>query len=70
MAQKTELKITRIDARSGAFESDLNEVRRQLSPSGNVVSPKGRELTLRVFGEALTPVAVVERICSAVKMRG
>ena len=70
MAQKTELKITRIDARSGAFESDLNEVRRQLSPSGNVVSPKGRELTLRVFGEALTPVAVVERICSAVRSEG
>ena len=70
MSQQTKLKITRIDARSGDFESDLNEVRRQLSPSGNVVSPKGRELTLRVFGEALTPGAVVERICSAVKCEG
>jgi histidinol dehydrogenase len=70
MSQKNELKITRIDARQGGFESDLNRLREQLSPSGNVVSPKGRELTLRVFGEALSPGAVVERICSAVKTEG
>lgn len=70
MAQKNELKITRIDTRQGGFESDLNKLREQLSPSGNVVSPKGRELTLRVFGEALSPGAVVERICSAVKTEG
>ena len=70
MSQKNELKITRIDARQGGFESDLNRLREQLSPSGNVVSPKGRELTLRVFGEALSPGAVVERICSAVKNEG
>ena len=70
MSQKNELKISRIDARQGGFESDLNRLREQLSPSGNVVSPKGRELTLRVFGEALSPGAVVERICSAVKTDG
>jgi len=70
MSQKNELKITRIDARRGGFESALNRLREQLSPSGNVVSPKGRELTLRVFGEALSPAAVVERICSAVKTEG
>lgn len=70
MPQKTELKINRIDARSGGFESDLNRLREQLSPSGNVVSPKGRELTMRVFGEPLSPGAVVERICSTVKSDG
>lgn len=70
MSQNNELKITRIDARQGGFESDLNRLREQLSPSGNVVSPKGRELTLRVFGEPLSPGAVVERICSAVKSEG
>ena len=64
------LKITRIDARSGGFEGELNRLREQLSPRGNVVSPKGRELTLRVFGEPLTPGAVVERICGAVKNEG
>ncbi len=70
MSQNNELKITRIDARHGGFESDLNRLREQLSPSGNVVSPKGRELTLRVFGEALSPGSVVERICKAVKSEG
>ena len=69
-AQKPKLNITRIDTRGGGFESDLNRLRAQLSPSGDVVSPKGRELTLRVFGEALSPGAVVARICSAVKSEG
>jgi len=64
------LKITRIDARRGGFEAELNRLREQLSPRGNVVSPKGRELTLRVFGEPLSPGAVVERICGAVKNEG
>ncbi len=64
------LKIARIDARSGGFEGELNRLREQLSPRGNVVSPKGRELTLRVFGEPLAPGAVVERICDAVKNDG
>ncbi len=64
------LKITRIDARKGGFEGELNRLREQLSPRGNVVSPKGRELTLRVFGEPLSPGAVVERICGAVKNDG
>jgi histidinol dehydrogenase len=65
-----ELNITRIDARSGGFEAELNRLRQQLSPSGNIVSPKGRELTLKVFGEALAPAAVVERICGAVRIEG
>jgi histidinol dehydrogenase len=70
MSLKNELQITRIDARQGGFESDLNRLREQLSPAGNVVSPRGRELTLRVFGEALSPGTVVERICTAVKADG
>lgn len=42
----------------------------QLSIGGNVVSPRGRELTERVFGQPLTPVQVVERICEDVRVRG
>jgi histidinol dehydrogenase len=70
MSASSELKIQRLDASSATFAEDLKRLRLQLSPTGNVVSPKGRELTLRVFGEALAPTAVVERICSAVKNEG
>ncbi len=70
MIENIELNMRHINAARSGFQQELSELRRQLSPSGNVVSPKGRELTLRVFGEALAPVAVVERICSAVKERG
>ncbi len=52
------------------FSADLQRLRQQLSPSGNVVSPKGRELTLRVFGEPLLPSQVVERICGEVRAHG
>ncbi len=52
------------------IRDSVNLLREQLSPSGNVVSPKGRELTLKVFGEALSPTAVVERICAQVKKEG
>src|SRR5262249_22612741 len=35
-----------------------------------VVSARGRELTLKVFGEPLPPARVVERICEDVRARG
>ena len=37
---------------------------------GNVVSEAGRQRTIEVFGEPLSPQQVVERICSDVKARG
>ncbi len=49
---------------------EINAIRRQLSPSGDVVSARGRKLTEEVFGEALSPRAVVERICADVARRG
>src|SRR4051794_3787380 len=48
----------------------LAELRHKLSASGDVVSPKGQALTVKVFGEALPPARVVERVCSDVKARG
>jgi histidinol dehydrogenase len=45
-------------------------LRSELSAQGNVVSPRSRELTLKVFGEPLTPQQVVERICAGVRSRG
>src|SRR5881227_3569620 len=48
----------------------LAALRGQLSLQGEVVSPRGRQLTEAVFGEALPPVRVVERICADVRSRG
>jgi histidinol dehydrogenase len=42
----------------------------QLSLQADVVSPRGRALTEQVFGQALTPAQVVERICSDVRSQG
>jgi histidinol dehydrogenase len=64
------LTLRRIDlGRAGAAEQ-LTRLRTQLSAQGNVVSARGRELTERVFGEALPPARVVERICEDVRKRG
>src|SRR3954470_18783467 len=66
----TTLNISRIDcARDDAREA-IRELRRQLSPAGNVVSPQGRARTIAAFGEPLTPQQVVERICAEVQCRG
>lgn len=69
------LKIRQLDGTTGdsgatAFAEQLRLLREQLSPSGNVVSPKGRALTERVFGEPLLPSQVVERICGEVRQQG
>lgn len=64
------LNIQRIDARCDGARTELENLRKQLSPAGNVVSPKGKALTERVFGEALLPVQVVERICRDVRIQG
>ncbi|MDE0863433.1 MAG: histidinol dehydrogenase [Rubripirellula sp.] len=63
------LQIQRVDAREGSTEI-LQELRRKLSPQGDVVSPRGRALTEEVFGKALTPVEVVQTICQDVRNEG
>lgn len=68
--EKMPLNVRRIDANRKEFAGQLDALRQQLSPSGNVVSPKGRELTERVFGEPLLPQQVVQRICSDVLSEG
>ncbi len=64
------LSIRRIDSRREDIRAAMSELRRRLSPEGNVVSEAGRKRTLEVFGEALSPVQVVERICRDVKSCG
>ena len=65
----SDLQIQRVDARQGSAEI-LQELRLKLSPQGDVVSPRGRALTEEVFGEALTPAEVVNKICQDVRETG
>lgn len=62
--------VARIDARTADAERVLADLRRKLSPTGDVISPRGRQLTEEVFGSALTPVEVVRRICREIRESG
>lgn len=64
------LNVRRIDFAQANAAEQLTALRQQLSAQGNVVSQRGRELTEAVFGEALPPARVVERICADVGERG
>jgi len=63
-------KIARIDTRNDDLSAQLDLIRDKLSPKGNVVSEAGRRRTIEVFGEALSPLQVVERICREVEDQG
>ncbi len=64
------LNIRRIDSRRDDIRAAMLELRRRLSPRGDVVSEAGRRRTIEVFGEPLTPGQVVDRICTDVQQRG
>lgn len=64
------LAIPRIDTRDSGSAAQIAALRAKLAPEGNVVSEAGRRKTIEVFGEPLTPVQVVERICGDVRERG
>lgn len=61
--------VRRIDCADAQAADQLAALRTQINSLGDVVSPRGRELTLKVFGEELTPQQVVERICTDVRTR-
>ncbi len=65
-----QLKIRRIDGRREDIGAAMAELRQRLSPRGDVVSQQGRQRTMEIFGEALSPVEVVRRICRDVEQRG
>ncbi|NLX98577.1 MAG: histidinol dehydrogenase [Rhodopirellula sp.] len=48
----------------------MDKLRRRLSPRGEVVSQQGRQRTIEIFGEPLTPAEVVRRICRDVEQQG
>ncbi len=64
------MKIQRINTVDGSLDALLAELRTRLSPSGNVVTEKGRQRTIEVFGKPLTPTEVVQRICFDVQSNG
>lgn len=64
------LKIKRIHHAAADAAEQLTELTRQLGLQADVISPRGRELTEKVFGQALAPTQVVERICGDVRQRG
>lgn len=62
--------IPTIDCRSNDAGKLFRSLREKLSPRGDVVSEAGRQRTIKLFGEALSPRAVVQRICSDVQELG
>lgn len=64
------LKITTIDCREDDATSLFRELRDKLSPRGDIVSEAGRQRTIELFGEPLSPRDVVRRICEDVRRRG
>jgi histidinol dehydrogenase len=64
------IKIRRIRYDQTDVAAALSALRRQLSQQAEVVSERSRRLTETVFGQALTPAQVVERICTDVQRRG
>jgi histidinol dehydrogenase len=64
------LKIRRIDCAAEQARTFLAELRRQLSPDGEIVPESGKALTIQVFGEALSPSQSVARICRDVQREG
>jgi histidinol dehydrogenase len=64
------LNIQRIDTRQSGATEEIAQLRARLAPEGNIVSEASRNKTIEVFGEPLTPVQVVDRICEDVRQQG
>lgn len=63
--------MLRIDTTQPDAPRQIDSLRAKLTPaSGDVVSEAGRKKTMEVFGEPLSPVKVVERICRDVRTQG
>lgn len=64
------LRISRIDTSQDDVQQALDALRDKLSPRGDVVSERGRQKTIDVFGQPLPPQQVVQRICGDVRREG
>lgn len=70
MTAANELRIPVLDCRQQNARQALDQLRDKLSPRGDIVSEAGRQRTIELFGEPLSPQQVVERICRDVQSRG
>jgi histidinol dehydrogenase len=59
-----------LDATRNDPRSLLADLRRKLSLQGDIVSEAGRQRTVELFGEPLSPRQVVQRICGDVRTGG
>lgn len=64
------LTIPTIDCRQSDARDLFRQLRDKLSPRGDVVSEAGRQRTIELFGEPLSPREVVRRICEDVRIQG
>jgi len=64
------LNIPIIDCRQQDARQLMDSLRGKLGIRGDIVSEAGRQRTLELFGEALSPQQVVERICGDVRAKG
>jgi len=62
--------MARITCRGDNARQLLSQLRKKLSPRGDVVSEASRQRTIDLFGEALSPQEVVARICGDVARDG
>ena len=70
MTSDRPLDIQRIDTKRDDIEQALGALHEKLSPRGDIVSERGRQLTMEVFGSPLSPQQVVETICGDVERDG
>ena len=70
MGQAMGVDIHTIDCRHADAAEMIRQLREKLSPRGDIVSESGRQRTIEIFGEPLSPRHVVERICTDVRQRG
>ncbi len=64
------LRLRRIDCARGDAAAELAGLRTLLGAQSQVVSARSENLTRQVFGAALTPQQVVERVCDRVRTEG
>ncbi|MBT6055045.1 MAG: histidinol dehydrogenase, partial [Planctomycetaceae bacterium] len=62
--------MRRINLHTSTGREELESLRQTLVSQGDLVSPAGRQKTVNVFGEPLSPKQVVEKICEDVKRQG
>ena len=70
MTAAAPLQIATIDCTRDSADELFAALRMKLSPRGDVVSEAGRQRTIDTFGEPLSPVEVVQRICGDVRTDG